>query len=98
MVGCLRTSGAMSGVRWRVLGGSQFHGGTGGGGGKKREGRRWGQLHSAHPFGTVLPCKKSSALGRGVDVDYKGGVSCRRVDVRVCGGERGNSVGSRFRL
>lgn len=25
----------------------------------------------------------------GVDVDYKGGASCRRADDRVCGGEEG---------
>ena len=47
-----------------------------------------GQLHSAHPSGTVLPHKKSSELVGGIDVDYKGGASCRRADVRVCGGER----------
>lgn len=79
--------GEVEGVGWLSVpwgdGGKRERGGNKEGGG--------GQLHSAHPFGTVLPCKKSSALGRGVDVDYKGGVSCRRVDVRVCGGggERG---------
>lgn len=47
---------------------------------KKRGG---GQLHMAHPSGTVLPHKKSSELG-GVDVDDKGGARCRRADVRIC--------------
>lgn len=53
--------------------------------GEKKRGR---QLHSAHPSGTVLPHKKSSELEGGVDVDYKGGASCRRADVRVCGAGR----------
>lgn len=84
--------GAVGWVRWRVLGGSQFHGG--GGGGRKKRGR---QLHSAHPSGTVLPHKKSSELG-GVDVDYKGGASCRRADVGGLWGRKSNSVGSRFQF
>lgn len=64
-----------------MLGGSQFHGG-------EKKGR-WGQLHLAHPSGTVLPHKKElRADGGERDVDYKGGASCRRADVRVCGGAR----------
>lgn len=59
------------------------------GGGEKEKKKRGRQLHSAHPSGTVLPHKKSSELGGfGVDVDYKGGASCRMADVRVCGGGR----------
>lgn len=71
--------GAVGWVRWRVLGGSQFHGV----GGKKR-GR-------AAPLGppiqySLAPIKRAQSWG--VDVDYKGGASCRRVDVRVCWGGR----------
>lgn len=67
---------------------SIWEGGEGQGGRGKIKGVRWGgQLHSAHPSGTVLPRKKSSELGRG-EVDYKGGASRRRADVRVCGGGR----------
>lgn len=81
-----------------MLGGSQFHGGWEGRGEKKKKGRG-GQLYSAHPSGTVLPRKRAQSWeGRGgesrggvggLNVDYKGGASCRRADVWVCGRGRG---------
>lgn len=44
----------------------------------ERNKKREGQLHLAHPSGTVLPHKKSLEIVGDVDVDYKGGVSFRR--------------------
>lgn len=72
------------------------------GGGNKRE-RGWGQLHLAHPSGTVLPLKKSAELGMG-KVEGRHGLQ-RRCELleggwmfRFVGAKGGNSVGSRFQF
>lgn len=81
MVGCLRTSGGrgvgeVEGVGWLSV--------PLGRGRKKGLGRE-----GAAPLGppirySLAPLKELRAGGG--DVDYKGGASCKRADVRVCGG------------
>lgn len=80
-------------VRWRVLGGSQFHGGGGRGGKVKEKNKNKNQKGRAVPLGppiqySLAPIKRAQSWV-GVDVDYKGGGSCRMVDVGVCLGGRG---------
>lgn len=56
---------------------------------------------STRPTHPVQSCPVKELRAGGVDVDYNGGASCRRADVRVCGGgkgRKGNSVGSRFQF
>lgn len=94
-MGCLRTSGGcgegeVKGVGWLSVPL---------GGGEGREKKRSGA--GAAPLGppirySLAPLKELRAGG--VDVDYKGGASCKRADVRVCGGKKGNSVGSCFQF
>lgn len=63
MVGCLRTSGAVSGVRWRVLGGSQFHGGQGEK--KKKEGVGGSSTRPTHSVQSS-PIKRAQRWGGGL--------------------------------
>lgn len=74
-----------------MLGGSQFHGG--GGAGWEGDGKNKNQKGRAVPLGppiqySLAPIKRAQSWV-GVDVDYKGGGSCRMVDVGVCLGGRG---------
>lgn len=47
---------------------------------------------STRPTHPVQSCPVKELRAGGVDVDYNGGASCRRADVRVCGGGRGGRV------
>lgn len=93
MLGCLRTwgrgVGEVEGFGWLSV---PWGGRAGGLGGEKK-----GEGRSTWPTHPVQSCPIKRAQSWGVDVDYKGGASCRRADVRVCGGgggRGGNSVGS----
>lgn len=58
------------------------------GGEKKGLGRGEGAAPLGPPIRYSLAPSKELRAG-GVDVDYKGGASCKRADVRVCGGSEG---------
>jgi len=75
---------AVDRVMWRVFGGSQVHGS---GGVRKRKKGVDGGGSSTLPTHPVQSCPIKELRAGGVDVDYNGGASCRKADVRVCGGE-----------
>lgn len=83
---------------WRVALSSMGGGGSVGRWRQKTENQKGRAIPLGPPIQYSLALMKRAQRWGGVDVDYKGGGSCRMVDVGGLSGRKGNSVGARFRF